>query len=427
MQVVDFIRPFVGDPLPVAVTAYDGSRLGPLDAPVTLHLAGPDAMRFLVTSPGELGLGRAYVAGQLVVEGGHPGDPYGIVLTLRDIERRQPSAAEIAHLVRNLDPSWLRRPALPPQEAPARWRRTLRHVQTRLGVGVRAAKSIEHHYDVSNAFYEMVLGPSMTYTCAVYASPDDSLELAQERKYALVADKLGLRPGMTLLDVGCGWGGMVRFAARELGVRALGVTLSRQQAEWAQATIVREGLDGLAEVRHCDYRDAPWEQYDAISSIGLTEHIGVRNYPSYFSHLLRRLRPGGRLLNHSITRANSLISPNPDAFIDRYVFPDGQTPGVTTIMAAMQNAGFEMIHEENIRESYALTLAAWGRNLQDNWDACVAEVGPGTCRVWGLYMAGSRFAFAHNDLNLHQVLAVRPLEDGRAAYPLRPDWNPNPR
>ncbi len=167
----------------------------------------------------------------------------------------------------------------------------------------------------------------MTYTCAVYRSPDDTLEQAQANKYDLVAGKLALRPGMRLLDVGCGWGGMVRHAAREYGVKALGVTLSRAQAQWAQAAIEREGLTGLAQVRHLDYRDAPREQFDAVSSIGLTEHIGVRNYPAYFGFLRDRLRPGARLLNHCITRADNRAPHRSGAFIDRYVFPDGELAG----------------------------------------------------------------------------------------------------
>ena len=181
---------------------------------------------------------------------------------------------------------------------------------------------------MSNRFYSMVLGPSMAYTCAVYPRAGASLEEAQATKFDLVCRKLGLSPGMRLLDVGCGWGGMVRHAAREYGVRALGVTLSAQQSEWAKSAIDREGLGDLAEVRHLDYRDVLESGYDAVSSIGLTEHIGVRHYPAYFSFLRGRLRPEGRLLNHCITRPhNHNRRQEIGQFLDRYVFPDGELTG----------------------------------------------------------------------------------------------------
>ncbi len=217
---------------------------------------------------------------------------------------------------------------------------------------------IQHHYDVSNRFYEMVLGPSMTYTCAVYETEDATLEEAQHAKYDLVARKLDLQQGQRLLDVGCGWGGMVRHAAREYGVRALGVTLSREQAEWAQHKIKEESLDHLAEVRHLDYRDVPETGFDAVSSIGLTEHIGVDNYPAYFGFLRDKLLPHGRLLNHCITRPDNQPTQT-GAFIDRYVFPDGELTGSGKIITEAQNAGLEVHHEENLRVHYAKTLAGW--------------------------------------------------------------------
>ena len=183
-----------------------------------------------------------------------------------------------------------------------------------------------------------------------------------------------------------------------------------------------EIVDDLAEVRFSDYRDVPEREFDAISSIGLTEHIGVRNYPGYFRFLYDRLRPGGRLLNHCITRPDNHSRASAGAFIDRYVFPDGELTGSGKIITVMQNTGFEVRHEENLLEHYARTLAGWCRNLEANWDACVKEAGVGTSRVWGLYMAGSRLAFERNEIQLHQVLGVRPDTDGNASFPLRPDW-----
>ena len=214
---------------------------------------------------------------------------------------------------------------------------------------------------------------------------------------------------------------MVRHAAREYGVTALGVTLSRQQALWSQREIERQGLADLAEVRHSDYRDVVEGGFDAVSSIGLTEHVGVRNYPSYFEFIRSRLRPGGRLLNHCITRPDNRAR-DTGAFIDRYVFPDGELTGSGRIVTEMQDAGLEVRHEENLREHYALTLAGWSRNLVAHWDECVAEVGEGTAKVWGVYMAGSRLGFERNEIQLHQVLASRTDAAGNSGFPLRPTW-----
>jgi cyclopropane-fatty-acyl-phospholipid synthase len=205
-------------------------------------------------------------------------------------------------------------------------------------------------------------------------------------------------------------------------VRAVGVTLSQEQAEWAQRAIRAEGLQDLAEVRYQDYRDVEETEFDAISSIGLIEHVGVANYPAYFSFLRSRLRPGGLLLNHGITRPENSAPFRTEPFIDRYVFPDGELTGSGRIISVMQDSGLEVRHSENLREHYALTLRDWCANLESNWDACVAEVGEGTAKVWGLYMAASRLSFERNMIQLHQVLAVRPGDHGQAGLPLRPWW-----
>jgi cyclopropane-fatty-acyl-phospholipid synthase len=263
----------------------------------------------------------------------------------------------------------------------------------------------------------------MAYTCACYPSDEATLEEAQANKFDLVCRKLGLRPGMRLLDVGCGWGGMVRHAVREYGVTAIGVTLSAQQASWAQQAIEADGIADRATVRYQDYREVTESGFDAVSSIGLTEHIGIKNYPSYFGFLYSKLVPGGRLLNHCITRSDNL---HPGikrrGFIDRYVFPDGELAGAGTIITAMQDAGFELQHEENLRRHYARTLAGWCHNLVENWDECVTETDLRTAKVWGLYMAGSRLAFERRQIELHQVLGTRTDEGGDPHLPMRPDW-----
>jgi cyclopropane-fatty-acyl-phospholipid synthase len=214
---------------------------------------------------------------------------------------------------------------------------------------------------------------------------------------------------------------MVRFAARR-GVHALGATLSAEQAQWAQEAIEAEGLGELADVRFSDYRDLTDTGFDAISSIGLTEHIGVGNYPAYFGSLLAKLKPHGRLLNHCITRPENRSSTKAGAFIDRYVFPDGELTGSGRIITEAQDAGFEVRHEENLREHYALTLRDWNANLVEHWDEAVAEVGEATARLWGLYMAACRLGFERNVVQLHQVLAVKLDDKGGAGVPLRPWW-----
>ena len=409
--------------MPLRFTAYDGSSTGPADSPISLHLRNERGLSYLLTAPGDLGMARAYVSGDIELGGVHPGDPYDAMVHLMNHLRfRRPAPSEALELVRGLGGrtflSNFRPPAPPPQESLPRWRRLVegyRHSRS------RDAGAIHHHYDVSNRFYELVLGSSMTYTCACFPHEDASLEEAQEFKYDLVARKLGLKPGMRLLDVGSGWGGMVRHAARNYGVTAVGITLSREQAAWAQQAIKEEGLDDRAEVRFGDYRDLTDTGFDAVSSIGLTEHIGVRNYPSYFRFLRDKLVPGGRLLNHCITRPGN-VTTDTGAFIDRYVFPDGELTGSGRIITEIQNAGLEVRHEENLCEHYALTLKGWCRNLVENWDECVAETDVGTARVWGLYMAGSRLGFERNEIQLHQVLAVKTDAGGNADFPLRPTW-----
>jgi cyclopropane-fatty-acyl-phospholipid synthase len=407
---------------PLRFTAYDGSTAGPVDVKLGVDLRTPRGTTYLATAPGELGMARAYVSGDLELRGVHPGDPYELLNVLADkLEFKRPSARVMANIVRSIGFEHLLPIAPPPQEALPRWRRIaegLRHSKT------RDAEAIHHHYDVSNAFYEWVLGPSMTYTCALYPNRDASLEEAQDNKYRLVFDKLRLQPGERLLDVGCGWGGMVRYAARH-GVKAIGVTLSAKQAEWAQKAIAEEGLTDLAEVRHGDYRDIGETQFDAVSSLGLTEHIGVANYPAYFRFLRSKLRTGGLLLNHCITRHDNRHPANAGGFIDRYVFPDGELTGSGRIITEIQNVGLEVLHEENLRHHYALTLRDWCANLVKHWDEAVKEVGLPTAKVWGLYMAGSRVGFEHNGIQLHHVLAVKLDERGDdGGLPLRPWWSP---
>ncbi|WUL16275.1 cyclopropane-fatty-acyl-phospholipid synthase family protein [Amycolatopsis sp. NBC_00355] len=398
----------------VSITAYDGSTTGPADAPVAIEVRSPLALDYLISSPGDLGLARAYVAGAIDVKG----DLYTALHALA-AQVDQLTPADRVWLLRKLGPAHLRRVEPPVEELPGRFRRSLsglRHSKE------RDSNAISNHYDVSNRFYELVLGPSMAYTCAVFPEDGATLEQAQEHKFDLVCRKLGLKPGMKLLDVGCGWGGMVAHAVRHYGVEALGVTLSREQAQWAQKHIVALGLADRAEIRHLDYRDVTETGFDAISSIGLTEHIGARNVPGYFRFLAAKLKPHGRLLNHCITNPDSSVAHRSRGFIDRYVFPDGELEAPGELVTAMHDAGLEVRHSENIREHYATTLAGWCANLDEHWDEAVAEAGAGRSRVWALYLAACRLAFERREIELHQILGVRTDNQGGMGMPLRPDW-----
>ena len=419
ISVGDAITRLMPDGVPFHFTAYDGSSAGSEASPIHVHLENRRGLSYLLTAPGDLGVARAYVSGDITMSGVPFGDPYEILVKMQhEAGIRLPAPVEMLKIVHGLGWSSLKPPSPPPEEALPRWRRALEGLRHSKG---RDAEAIHHHYDVSNRFYELVLGPSMTYTCAAFAEADTALEQAQFAKYDLVCRKLGLKPGMRLLDVGSGWGGMVRHAATHYGVEVVGVTLSREQAAWAQDAIKRDGIDDVAEVRFGDYRDVADTGFDAISSIGLTEHIGVGNYPSYFTFLSDKLLPGGRLLNHCITRPVNRAT-DTGLFIDRYIFPDGELTGSGRIITTMQDVGLEVRHEENLREHYALTLKAWSANLVQHWDECVREVGIGTAKVWGIYLAGSRRGFERNELQLHQVLAVKPDASGDAHFPLRPDW-----
>ncbi|GIH79338.1 SAM-dependent methyltransferase [Planobispora longispora] len=418
MRLAEIFEKVIGPEAGIRLTAYDGSEAGPSEADVTLEVRSPVAVSYLAQAPGELGLARAYVSGHLNVHG----DMYALLsrmwsLTVNDIPLR-----DKIDTIRALGLKPLTIPVPPPPQE------VRRSVMARLGsrhAKQRDAEVIHHHYDVSNTFYEWVLGPSMAYTCAVFPAEESSLEEAQAAKFDLVARKLGLKPGMRLLDVGCGWGGMAMHAAREYGVKVLAVTLSRQQAEWGQKAVAEAGLSDLVEIRHMDYRDVRETGFDAVSSIGLTEHIGKEQLPFYFRFLYNKLVPGGRLLNHCITRPTGKEKTfNAGGFINRYVFPDGELESVGYLIRQMEDAGFEIRHQENLREHYARTLRHWCDNLDEHWDEAVREVGRGTARVWRLYMAGCIVGFERNKIQLHQVLATKLDPQGGSRMPLRPsrDW-----
>jgi cyclopropane-fatty-acyl-phospholipid synthase len=403
----ELVAEVLGPSPPVAVELYDGTVLGPADSSSRLVFRTPDAFRRLLTAPGELGFARAYVTGELDVEG----DVYSALALQERLSAARLTPRQWLALARLVGKTGLRPLPPPPEEA---------RLRGRPHSPERDAQAVRHHYDVSNRFYRLVLGPSLTYSCAVFADPTFSLEEAQAAKHELVCAKLGLEEGMRLLDVGCGWGSLLIHAAESHGVSGVGVTLSPPQTDLARERVAEAGLADRVEVRLADYRDLRDERFDAVSSIGMFEHVGRAQLGAYFRRLRELLRPGGRLLNHGIGRPPGRRARfSRRGFVDRYVFPDGELHEVGSVVSALQQAGFEARHLESLREHYALTLRRWVANLEESWDEAVAEVGAGRARIWRLYMAGSALGFEAGRLQVHQLLGVR-AERGVSGMPLRP-------
>lgn len=409
----------LGVSLPVRIRAWDGSEAGPPGGPV-LVVRSRRALRRMLWKPGELGLARAWVSGEIDVEG----DLYEALDRLAGfLWERGGEAKDAVHYVR--DPRVRRAlrelvgiagPWPPPPPPAEEVRRRTGPLHTKR----RDKEAIRHHYDVGNDFYALVLGPSMVYSCA-YWSEGGTLEQAQRDKLGLICRKLGLKEGDRLLDVGCGWGSMAIHAAREYGARVVGVTLSDEQAAFARKRIADEGLTDRVEIRVQDYRDVTDGPYDAISSIGMAEHVGAVRYREYADDLYALLKPGGRLLNHQISRR-----PEPDEsayrvdeFIDAYVFPDGELAPVGRTTSTLEDAGFEVRDVEAIREHYALTLRQWVANLEAHGAEAARLTSPGRVRVWRLYMAASAVSFERNRIGVNQVLAVKTPQSGASGMPLR--------
>jgi cyclopropane-fatty-acyl-phospholipid synthase len=420
--------------IPLRLRAWDGSEAGPEGAPV-LEFRSRRALRRILWSPGQLGLSRAYVSGDI----DSPGDIFAAFTALSSAGKfaepgpfKPLTAGELWTLLRMavrlgaLGPN----PAPPPEEA-----RVAR--KGRVHSRRRDSAAISHHYDVGNDFYSLVLGPSMVYSCAVWpeaasletASMEagslestegqepagtrlaSGLDAAQEAKLDLVCRKLGLKPGMRVLDVGCGWGSFALHAAGNYGVTVVGVTLSSEQAILARKRAADAGLTGSVDIRVQDYRDVPDGPFDAISSIGMSEHVGRAEMPRYTAALFNLLRPGGRLLNHAISWNAGPTDPDPDSFIPRYVFPDGEMISLGEMAVALESAGFEILDVEALRRHYALTLRAWVSRLEEHWDEAVKLTSLGRARVWRLYMASSALGFETGLTGVNQVLVQRPGGD----------------
>lgn len=390
--------------IPIRLRAWDGSEAGPADAPV-IEFRSRRALRRMLWSPGQLGLSRAYVAGEIEAHG----DIFATFTALSSAGKfarpgpfSKPTPRELGTLLATavsvgaVGPN----PAPPPEEAKVE-KHGRRHSKK------RDAAAISHHYDVGNDFYRLVLGPSMVYSCAVFDSDGTSLEAAQEAKLDLVCRKLGLKPGMRVLDVGCGWGSFALHAAERYEVNVVGVTLSTEQAERARKRVAEAGLTERVDIRVQDYRDIEDGPFDAISSIGMSEHVGREQLGRYVSQLHRLLRPGGRLLNHAISWNAGPTEDDPDSFIPRYVFPDGEMLSLSDMVVALEGGRFEVLDIEALRRHYALTLRSWVRNLEENWDDAVRLAGAGRARIWRLYMASSALGFENGLTGVNQVLVQK--------------------
>ncbi len=390
------------DEFPIRLTLWDGSTVGPPDAPQLL-LRSRRALRRLVWAPNELGLGRAYVSGDIDLEGDvfaalavldpttRVGADDAPPLTWRQRVRLLVTAARLGALGPN--------PSPPPQEI---------RLVGRLHSQSRDGRAVSHHYDVGNDFYRLVLGPTLLYSCAFFEPESIDLDQAQTAKLDLIATKLALAPGMRLLDVGCGWGSMAIHAAREYGAHVVGITLSHEQAELAAKRVAEAGLSDLVEIRIQDYREIDDGPYDAISSIGMAEHVGSANMADYAHRMLRLLRPGGRFLNQAIAWSRGQTDWGGDTFISRYVFPDGELITLGATVSAFEEGGLEVLTVQALRPHYARTLRAWVKRLEDGWSEAVQLTSEGRARVWRLYMAGSALSFEAGKLGVNQVLAVRP-------------------
>jgi cyclopropane-fatty-acyl-phospholipid synthase len=414
--VAEIVKPLVtallNDAGPVPIQFWDGSFLGTPGENVIV-VKSPEAVRRILWAPGELGLGRAYVAGEIDFEG-------SIIEALSaaqdmagdspDVVRQRLRARDLPTLIRTARKLGVLGlpPAPPPEEA---------RVRGGVHSKERDASAIAHHYDVGNDFYRLLLGETMTYSCGYFDSDNASLDEAQTAKHDLICRKLGLVEGMRLLDVGCGWGSMAIHAASRYGAKVVGVTLSQAQVELARERVARAGLSDRIEIRYQDYRDVSDGPYDAVSSIGMFEHVGLSRLDDYFTSIREVLIPGGRFLNHAISRHSGSGALPKRSFIARYVFPDGEFHEVGRVITRMQDLGLEVRDVESLREHYAKTLRRWLANLEGSWSDAVALAGAGRARVWRLYIAASALNFEANRVSIHQVLAVNTPGSGNSEMP----------
>jgi len=407
--------------LPVRVRAWDGSEAGAPAGPGVplVVIRSRRALRHLVWSPGELGLARAYVTGELDVQGDVTDALRQVWRAIRD-RPPAPARSRRDRLVARLGTvrTAARLGAIGPRPPrPASESR----LTGRLHTTFRDRAAISHHYDLSNAFYELLLDPQMAYSCAYW--PDDNetypLEQAQRDKLDLVCGKLGLRESSRLLDVGCGWGSLALHAAEHYGARVVGVTLSVEQRDFVRARAAARGIADRVDIRLQHYRDVPDTGFDAVSSIEMGEHVGDREYVDFAARLYGFLRPQGRLLVQQMSRNGA--APGGGPFIETYIAPDMHMKPLATTIGLLAGAGLELREVQAMREHYPRTVRDWLATLEDRWDEAVAIVGVEVARVWRLYLAGAALAFEENRMGVDQILAVRPDGAGVSAMPWTPD------
>ena len=390
-----------GNP-PVRIRAWDGSEAGPADGP-TLVIRSRRALRRLMWSPNELGIAQAYIAGEIDVDG-----------CLTEGLRRAKNAGKVRVDVPRALRTAVRLNVIGPRPpAPALTAKR----DGRLHSRARDRAEISYHYDLSNGFYELILDPRMAYSCAYWTSVDRDYGLAeaQRDKLDLICRKLGLQPGMRMLDVGCGWGALAIHAAKHYGVSVTGVTLSAEQRDFATKRIADEGLAGAAEIRLQHWRDVADGPYDAISTIEMGEHVGEREYPIFTGRLAALLAPRGRLLVQQMSRGAH--RPGGGAFIEAYIAPDMHMRPVGRTIGLIEEAGLEVRDVHAMREHYVRTVRAWQDRLDDRWAQAVALVGEPVARIWRLYLAGGALAFEEGRMGVDQILAVRPSGDGASGMP----------
>lgn len=403
------LRPLVRGELPVHVTAWDGSTAGPADAPHVV-LNSPDALRRIVWSPGELGVAQAYVTGVLEVEG-ELGDALRHLWSVaveRDLRGARLSPADVARLVRTAAKLGALGKPLP---RPA----TQAHIGGRLHSIMRDRAAISHHYDLSNDFYSLILDPEMAYSSAYFTrnlpgAPLDSgygIAEAQHDKLDLVCGKLGLgKPGMRLLDVGCGWGALALHAAKYYGAHVVGVTISREQKDFIDTRIAESGLQDCVEIRLQDYREIPDNSFDAVASLEMGEHVGEKNYAQYAKALHDKALPGARVLVQQMSRRGK--HPGGGPFIESFIAPDMTMRPVGETVGYLERAGLELRDVQTLREHYVMTVAQWLRNFESHWDDVVSMVGLEMARVWRLYLVGGGLSFEQGRMGVEQILLVKP-------------------
>jgi cyclopropane-fatty-acyl-phospholipid synthase len=382
---------------PFRVELWDGSALPPTNGhgELTFRLRSPRVLGHVLRAPGQLGLGRAYVSGEIEVDDMDAAlellDGYSVPPMDARSKARLAAAAVRAGALRSV-------PRVPATELRPRGRRHSRD---------RDQRAVRHHYDVSNEFFRLLLGESMTYSCAIFSRGAQTLEEAQRTKLDLVCTKLGLRSGERVLDVGCGWGSFALHAASEYGVHVTAITLSAPQAALARERAAAAGLAERIDVRVADYRDLAGETFDAISSIGMVEHVGSVNIDAYARQLATVLAPGGRLLNHGIARLRH-GDPEAGPFSERFVFPDAAPLHVSRVLTAIEGADLEPTHVEGFRHDYARTLREWARNLDEHADRAQSLVGAERMRIWRLYLRAGRRGFETGFTSIFQIVAHRP-------------------